>query len=106
MIGEWFRDALTHYGHRRIDSYRSLRGCWRLGVEPILRRLKEREYLDHVIRFEASSEVIRQCSEIKKSIEYTECSFGEWTSFKCENDIVFVFRHADDAVRFRLMWDD
>ncbi len=108
---EYYRDSLAFSGHRRVESYSVLRGAWRLPSPNVLRRLRDRAGLAHVVRFTMSDAVDARAKEVKSLIEETECAFdAHWTSFMCEDErglleLLFLFRTQADAVKFRLLWD-
>lgn len=105
LVREFYTDSLARNGHRRIDSFRCLRGSWTLRLDNILRRLKERAGFGHVVRFPLDDASFAQATALKGVIEETEAEFVEWTSFICDEEIVFAFRRDADAVKFRLLWD-
>lgn len=106
MIESWYRDTLRPFGHRRIDEFNCLKGVYRLGAEATLRRLRVREDMWHVVRFDGCREVMDRASEVKRLIEESDTPFSaKWTSFRANDELLFVFADTADAVRFRFLWD-
>ena len=107
VLAGWYKDSLRHYGHVRVEDLTGLRGCFRLGAVAVLRRLELREDMRHVVRFDGSTDTVQKAAEVKRLIEETEVSFArKWTSFRVDDELMFVFADVADAVRFRMLWPE
>jgi hypothetical protein len=102
-VEEWFNDTLRESGHRPLFDFvnRHTRGS-KLALD----QLKWKWDVTYVVEYQMRSLL----DASNKSIEFqTQCEMNgwdlsEWTSFRDQGKLYFLFRDAEAATVFRLYW--